>query len=223
MVEVPATAELLAVSVSRLLPVVGLGLTEAVTPLGIPDGVSVTEPVNPPASFTVIVSVAPAFGETVTLEAEGVSVKLPDVPVLTVSAIVALAVADPDVPVTVSVEVPAGAVLLAISVSALLLVAGLVPKAAVTPFGKPEIASVTFPLKDPTSTMEIVSLLLPPSVSESDVDDGVSEKLPDEPPPLPPQVTPLSANDAGTELVALFHVPVKPTPVTLPPAEMLPL
>lgn len=209
-------------NVSTLLPVVGLGLKDAVTPLGIPDGVKVTAPVNPPPSFTVIVSVAPAFGESVTEDADGESVKLPDVPLLTVNAIVVLAVAVPDVPVTVNVDVPAVAVLLAVSVSMLVLGAGLVPKAAVTPLGRPETVSVTFPLKDPTSTMEIVSETLLPSASDSDVLDGVSEKLPDVPPPPPPHVTPFTANDAGIEFAALFHVPVKPTPVTLPPAGMLP-
>jgi hypothetical protein len=38
-----------------------------------------------------------------------------------------------------------------------------------------------------------------------------------------PQVTPLTAKDAGTALVVPFHVPLNPTPVTLPPAETLPL
>jgi hypothetical protein len=38
-----------------------------------------------------------------------------------------------------------------------------------------------------------------------------------------PQVTPLTANDAGTALVVPFHVPLNPTPDTLPPAATLPL
>jgi hypothetical protein len=40
-------AELLAVSVIVLLPVVGLGANDAVTPLGKPDAERVTLPVNP--------------------------------------------------------------------------------------------------------------------------------------------------------------------------------
>jgi hypothetical protein len=51
-VEVPVAAVLLAVRVSRLLPVVGLVANAAVTPLGIPDAVRVTAPVNPPTSVT---------------------------------------------------------------------------------------------------------------------------------------------------------------------------
>lgn len=178
MVEVPATAELLTVNVSTLVVVVGLGLNWAVTPAGNPDGVSVTEPANPPTSLIVNVSVAPALGETVTLVSAAEIVKVPDVPVLTVSAMVAVAVIDPEVPVTITEVVAAAAVLLAVSVSTLLLVAGFVAKAAVTPVGNPVTDSVTLPLNEPTSTIEIVSVALAPSVRETDVLDGVSEKLP---------------------------------------------
>ena len=52
-------AVLLAVSVSVLVPVVGFGLSTAVTPLGKPDAASVTLPLNPPASVTVMVLVPP--------------------------------------------------------------------------------------------------------------------------------------------------------------------
>lgn len=221
MTDVPAEAEAPTVSVNTLLLAVGLGLKVAVTPVGIPDAVSVTAPVNPPASSTVIVSVAPAFGETVSADSAGESVKLPDVAALTVSEIAALAVAVPDVPVIVIVDVPAAAVLLAVSVRMLLLVAGLVPNDAVTPLGNPETDSVTLPLKEPVSAMEIVSVALAPSASDSEAFVAASEKLPDVPPPAPPQVTPFTANDVGTELVALFHEPLKPTPVMLPPAGML--
>ena len=56
-VAVPAVAELLAVSVSRLVPVVGFIPNAAVTPLGRPDATSVTAPVKPPVGLTVIVLV----------------------------------------------------------------------------------------------------------------------------------------------------------------------
>lgn len=223
MIEAPDVAEPLAVRVKTLLLVVGLGLNEAVTPLGIPDAVRVTAPANPPASSTVIVSVTPAFGETVTDGSAEKSVKLPDVAGLTVNAIVALAVNVPELPVTVTLDVPEAAVLLAVSVRMLLLVAGFVPNDAVTPLGSPEIESVTLPLNEPESAIEMVSVALLPSVSDSDVLVGVSEKLPDVPPPPPPQVTPFTANEVGTEFVALFHEPLKPTPVRLPPAGILPL
>jgi len=54
----PAVAVALAVNVTTLEPVVGFVANAAVTPLGSPDAESVTLPVNPPVSVTVIVSVA---------------------------------------------------------------------------------------------------------------------------------------------------------------------
>jgi hypothetical protein len=53
----------------------------------------------------------------------------------------------PDVPVIVTVTVPVVAVGLAVKVSALLVVAALGLKAAVTPVGKPEAERLTLPLK----------------------------------------------------------------------------
>src|SRR6516164_5939625 len=57
-VAAPVVAVLVAFSVSTLLPVAGFVPNVAVTPLGRPDAASVTLPVNPPTSVTVIVSVA---------------------------------------------------------------------------------------------------------------------------------------------------------------------
>jgi hypothetical protein len=56
-VALPVVAVALAVSVSTLLPVVGFVPNDAVTPLGRPDAASVTLPLNPPTSVTVIVLV----------------------------------------------------------------------------------------------------------------------------------------------------------------------
>jgi|SRR5208282_428548 len=56
-VAVPVVAVLLAVRVSTLVPVVGLVPNTAVTPLGNPDAASVTLPVNPSTSVTVMVLV----------------------------------------------------------------------------------------------------------------------------------------------------------------------
>lgn len=57
---VPVVADALAVSVSALVPLVGFGLNAAVTPVGSPDAASVTLPVKPFRSFTVIVLLPPA-------------------------------------------------------------------------------------------------------------------------------------------------------------------
>jgi hypothetical protein len=62
---------------------------------------------------------------------------------------VVLAVRVPELPVIVTIDVPAVAVLLAANVSTLLPVAGFVPNAAVTPLGKPDTASVALPVNPP--------------------------------------------------------------------------
>ena len=55
--DVPVVAVELAVNVNTLVPVVGFVPNAAVTPLGRPDAASVTLPLNPPASVTVMVLV----------------------------------------------------------------------------------------------------------------------------------------------------------------------
>jgi hypothetical protein len=137
-VAAPVVAELLAVNVSRLLPVVGLVPNAAVTPLGIPEAVRVTGPVNPPTSVTLMVSVPPAFRAIVSARAEGVNVKLPVPEELTVRAMVVDAVSEPEAPAMVTVDVPTVAVALAVKVSTLLPVVGLGAKVAVTPAGRPD-------------------------------------------------------------------------------------
>src|ERR1700733_2834753 len=75
-VEVPVVAVALAVRVSTLVPVVGLVPNVAVTPLGRPDAASVTLPVNPFTSCTVMVLVPLPPWVTVRLLGESESVKL---------------------------------------------------------------------------------------------------------------------------------------------------
>ena len=74
-VNAPVVAELLAVSVRTLDVVEDAGLNEEVTPLGRPDAVNDTLPVNPPTSVTVMVSVAvlPCVSERVAGEAARVN------------------------------------------------------------------------------------------------------------------------------------------------------
>src|SRR5580692_5601590 len=119
-VAAPVVAVLVAVSVSTLLPVVGFVPNVAVTPLGRPEAASVTLPVNPPTSVTVIVSVAllPCASNRLVGEADNVK---PAVTLgFTVREIVVLAVVLPDVPVIVTVAAPVVAALVAVSVSTLL-------------------------------------------------------------------------------------------------------
>jgi hypothetical protein len=96
------------------------------------------------------------------VEADGASVKPAVALALTVSAMVVVAVVLPEVPLMVTVAAPVVAVLLAVSVSTLLPVVGLVPKAAVTPLGRPDAASVTLPLNPPVSVTVMVSVALLP-------------------------------------------------------------
>jgi len=49
---VPGVAELAAVNVRMLVPVVGFGFQSALTPLGSPETERVTLPVNPYSGFT---------------------------------------------------------------------------------------------------------------------------------------------------------------------------
>lgn len=219
-VAVPEAAVLLAFNVSRLDPVVGLVANAAVTPLGNPDAVSATLPVNPPTSATVMVSVALLPCAIDRVEAEGASVKPGGVFAATVSARVVVSVIAPDAPVTVTVEVPGVALLLAAKVTRLEPVAGLAPNAAVTPLGNPDADRVTLLENGLTSIIEMVSVALLPCVTEREDADGVSAKLPVA---ALPQVFPLMANEVGIAFVAPFQVPLKPNPLVLPPAGMRPL
>jgi len=123
-VAVPVVAVLVAVKVSTLVEVVGLVPYATVTPLGNPDAARVTLPVNPFTSVTVMVSVAVLPCVTDRAVGEGASVK-PDA--LTVRLMVVVAVVEPEVPVMVTVDVPTVAVELAVNVSTLVEVVGLVP------------------------------------------------------------------------------------------------
>jgi len=97
---------------------------------------------------------------------------------VTVSEMVVVAVTEPEVPVIVIVEVPAAAVLAAVSVRVLPEVDGFEDQAAVTPVGSPEAARVTEPLNGLTSVILIVATLLEPAAIDNVAADGVSTKLP---------------------------------------------
>jgi hypothetical protein len=76
----PTVAVALAVSERTLELTDEAGLNEAVTPLGIPEAVKVTEPLKGLTSVTVMVSVPLAPCATDRVAAEGLSVKPPVVP-----------------------------------------------------------------------------------------------------------------------------------------------
>ena len=72
------------------------------------------------------------------------------------------AVKVPAVPVMVTFAFPAVAALLALSLRPLLPVAGSVAKSAVTPFGRPVAARVTFPENAPPAVTSTVPVPLLP-------------------------------------------------------------
>jgi hypothetical protein len=78
-----------------------------------------------------------------------------------VSVMVALPLRLPEVPVTLTVEVPMAAVLVADRVKRLVDVAGLVPKTALTPLGRPDALKFTL-LLNPFKGL-IVMVVDPPA------------------------------------------------------------
>jgi hypothetical protein len=90
----------------------------------------------------------------------------------TVSVIVVVWVVLPDVPVIVTVAAPVVAVALAVNVTTLVLVVGFVPKAAVTPAGRPDAASVTLPLKPLSGETVTVLVAVLPSTTLTEVGDA---------------------------------------------------
>lgn len=177
MVLVPVVAVLLAVNVRVLVDVVGFVPNEAVTPLGRAELESVTDPVNPPESVTVIVLLPLVPCLTVKLAGEAESEKSGVATAFTVSEIVAVCVSEPEVPVIVTVEVPVVAVELAVKVTELVEVVGLVPKLAVTPDGRPEADNVTLPENPPEGLTVIVLLALLPCVTVTLEGEAESVKL----------------------------------------------
>ncbi len=174
---VPVAAVLLAVKVRTLVDAVGLVPNDAVTPLGKAEFESVTAPVKPPESVTVIVllPLVPCF--TARLAGEAESEKFGVAVAFTVSEMAVVCVSEPEVPVMVTVEVPVLAPALAVNVTALVDVVGLVPKAAVTPDGKPEADNVTLPLNPPEGVTVIVLLPLLPCVTVKLAGEADREKF----------------------------------------------
>ena len=181
MVLVPVVAVLEAVKVSELVDVVGLVPNDAVTPLGSAEFDSVTDPVKPAMSVTVIVllPLVPCF--TVRLEGEAESEKSGCAGAVTVSEMVVVCVRLPDVPVMVTVDVPVVAVELAVNDTELVEVVGLVPKLAVTPEGRPEAERVTLPVNPPDGvTVTVLLPLVVPCTTLKLVGEAESEKLGDD-------------------------------------------
>jgi len=162
-VKPPVVAVLLAARVSVLVPVVPAGLKMAFTPLGKPDAAKLTLPVKPFWRVTVMVlaPLEPCVRLTLLGAAESAKSGAP----FTVRVRLVELVKLPEVPVMVTVAVPAVAVLLAESVSTLLVEVLLGLKEAVTPLGRPDAERLTLPANPPWGAKEIVVEPLVPCTS----------------------------------------------------------
>ena len=160
MVKPPVEAVLLAARVRVLKPVVLAGLKKAFTPLGIPEALRLTVPVK--AFWGVTVMVLPPLEPCVRLTLLGAAESAKFGAAFTVRVRVVEPVKVPEVPIMVTVAVPVAAVLLAESVSTLLVDVLLGLKEAVTPAGRPVADKLTLPEKPPWGAKEIVLVPLVP-------------------------------------------------------------
>ena len=184
MLEVPTIAVLSAENVKVELPLPGaaneLGLKLAVTPVGKPEADSDTAELKPPVSEVEMVEVAEPPWVTDTLDGEALNVKSGAAWAFTVRATVVVWVVPPPLAVTVTLDVPVAAVLLAVKVSVELPFPGAAIdvglKVAVTPAGKPDAASVIAELNPPVAAVEIVVLALLPCVRDRLLDEALRLK-----------------------------------------------
>lgn len=133
----------------------------AVTPAGSPEADNATVPLKPFKAVIATVLAPLAPGVKLTLAGVAERVKLGGAAI--VSEIVALLLTVPDVPVTVTVEVPSAVLAVAFRVSVVVCAAvdaGL--NVAVTPAGRPVAENVTVPLKLPCGVTLNVLVPLPP-------------------------------------------------------------
>lgn len=177
-VRVPLVALLLTVivRVEEPEPATEVGLNRVVTREPCPLALKLTVPLNPLTAAIVTLEVPLVPRVTVMLAGESEIVKFGLGP-LTVRVIVVVWVIVPEVPVMVTVLVPAAAVLLATNVTVLVEVVGFVPKLAVTPAGRPDADKLTLPVKPPEFVTVIVLLPLPPCETATLAGEAEREKL----------------------------------------------
>jgi hypothetical protein len=144
-VDVPLAAVFGTANVTVLPVVVLAALNVAVIPVGMPDAVSATVPVKPFNAFTVMFAIPLNPGPTLKAAGVGDSVKVGGG--VTVTAMVALPVSAPEVPVTITWVVVAAAVVAAVKVRVLVVLVVGELNTAVTPAGKPVTARLTVPVK----------------------------------------------------------------------------
>jgi hypothetical protein len=182
---VVALADALKLNVDVTLPFAGgvtdVGANVAVTPLGRPDTLRLTALAKLLLLATVIVSVADAPCVTLTLAGEALSEKSAGVGCTTLMLNVALCVCVPEVPVTVTVQVPRLLVPGTETVNvddALPFAAGVTGfalKLPLAPVGRPDTLKFTAELKPLRLATAIVSLPLWPSGMVRFCGDALSE------------------------------------------------
>src|SRR5262249_7775449 len=168
-------APLPAVNVNVLVVVAGFGVNEAETPLPSPETENVTLPLKPFEGVTVM-AVVPLLPRA-TFKLDGDAERLKFGPAVTVREIVVEALKLPDVPVTVTSNIPVTATVLALSCSVLIpvVLGGL--NDAVTPLGKPEADKLTLSLKPLSGVTLMVLEPLLPWATLSKLGDAKSVKL----------------------------------------------
>ncbi len=144
-VALPGDAFADALTVSVLLRVLDARLNVAVTPVGKPAIEKLTAAVKPFCGVTVIVLAPLAPSVMLRLAGDAAMLKPGVGAAPTVSDTLAVLLRFPDVPVIVTVAAPIAAEFDAVSVRVLVELEPTVLKLAVTPLGRPEAESVTFP------------------------------------------------------------------------------
>jgi len=168
-------APLLAIRVNALVVVPGFGLKEAETPFPNPETENVTLPPKP-FEGVIVMAVVPSLPRA-TFKLDGDAERLKFGAAVTAREIVVEALKLPDVPVTVTSNVPVTATVLALSCSVLIpvVLGGL--NDAVTPLGKPEADKLTLSLKPLSGVTLMVLEPLLPWATLSKLGDAKSVKL----------------------------------------------
>jgi len=154
-IEVCVAVPLMVTEAGETLHVAGL-----LAAAGLIEQLRLIVPLNPFDGATVIVEVFPVVAPGATVIAGPLTAKVGSP--ATVRPMVVDAVRAPEVPVMVTVAAPVAAMLVAVTVRTLVLDAGLVAKAAVTPVGRPVAARVTLPVNPPAGVTVMVSVALLP-------------------------------------------------------------
>jgi hypothetical protein len=145
--------------------VAGFGLKDAVAPEGSPAVLSVTAAVNPPLGVIETAYVVPLPTSRVRLVGDTDKLKSAEDGLCTTRAAFVVCVRLPLVPVIVSVDVPAGVVVLVVTVIVDDVPVGFGLNDAAAPDGRPLALSETEPAKPPLGVIDTLYVVLPPATT----------------------------------------------------------